>query len=103
LNTDASVRRLKGEERPLQAQAARAAIIGALRCVDLVVLFEEDTPLALIELIRPDVLIKGADHAAETVVGAEVVASYGGRLVLSPLALGHSTTDLVRRGGRPSR
>lgn len=99
LNTDASVRRLKGEGRPLQSQDARAAIIGAMRDVDLVVMFDEDTPLELIQVLRPDVLIKGADHAADTVVGADVVASYGGRLVLAPFAPGHSTTDLVRRGG----
>jgi D-beta-D-heptose 7-phosphate kinase/D-beta-D-heptose 1-phosphate adenosyltransferase len=102
LNSDASVRRLKGDGRPVQGEGARAALIGALRHVDLVVVFDEDTPLELIEAVRPDLLVKGGDYAASEVVGAEVVASYGGKVVLAPLADGHSTSELIRRAG-PSR
>jgi len=97
LNTDASVRRLKGPTRPVQDEAARATVMAALGAVDAVVLFGEDTPMALIELIRPEVLVKGADYTIDRVVGAELVQSYGGRIVLVDLADGHSTTALVRR------
>lgn len=97
LNSDASVQRLKGPERPVQTEAARAAVLGALSAVDLVVLFEEDTPEALIREIRPDVLIKGADYTVETVVGAEFVQSYGGTVVLADLMDGHSTTATIGR------
>ena len=97
LNTDASVRRLKGEGRPLQSEQARAAVIGAMRSVDLVVLFDEDTPLALLQTIRPDVLVKGADYTVDKVVGADLVTSYGGQVVLAPLVDGQSTTNLVQR------
>ena len=99
LNSDASVRRLKGPERPVQDEQARAAVIGAMRCVDLVVLFDEDTPLELITAFRPDVLIKGADYAMDEVVGADVVKASKGEVVLVPLAQGHSTTRLIRRFG----
>lgn len=97
LNSDASVKRLKGENRPVQAEAARAAVLGAMGAVDLVVLFEEDTPEALIETIRPDVLVKGADYTIDTVVGAGFVQSYGGRIVLAELMDGHSTTRTIGR------
>jgi len=95
LNTDASVRRLKGPGRPVQSERARADVIGAIRGVDAVVLFDEATPLELIELIRPDVLIKGADYTVETVVGADVVLSRGGRVILADLVAGQSTTRLI--------
>ena len=95
LNSDASVKRLKGESRPLQDEAARARVIGALRAVDLVVLFGEDTPLALIEALRPDVLVKGADYKPSEVVGADFVIAHGGRLVLAEILAGRSTTALV--------
>ncbi len=97
LNTDASVRRLKGPTRPLQDEAARARVMGALRCVDLVVLFEEDTPLETITALLPDVLVKGADYAPHQVVGADVVIAQGGELVLVDLVSGQSTSSLVAK------
>jgi D-beta-D-heptose 7-phosphate kinase/D-beta-D-heptose 1-phosphate adenosyltransferase len=100
LNTDASIRRLKGEGRPVQEEAARAAVLASLADVDLVVPFAEDTPMALIEQLRPDVLVKGADYTVETVVGADLVRGYGGRVVLADLAPGHSTSATIRRMAR---
>jgi D-beta-D-heptose 7-phosphate kinase/D-beta-D-heptose 1-phosphate adenosyltransferase len=97
LNSDASVRRLKGEERPVQPQHARADVLAALEAADLVVIFEEDTPLRLIERVRPSVLVKGADYTRDQVVGHEIVESYGGEILLVGIAQGHSTTDIVRR------
>ena len=97
LNADASVRRLKGEGRPVQDEGARAAVLAALADVDAVVVFEEDTPLTLIEALRPDVLVKGADYTREQVVGGDLVESWGGRVVLAQLAEGHSTTRTVGR------
>ena len=95
LNTDASVQRLKGPGRPVQSERARADVIGAIRGVDAVVLFDEATPLELIELIRPDVLIKGADYTVDTVVGADVVLGQGGSVILADLVAGQSTTRLI--------
>ena len=95
LNTDASVQRLKGPGRPVQSERARAEVIGAIRGVDAVVLFDEATPLELIELIRPDVLIKGADYTVDTVVGADVVLGQGGSVILADLVAGQSTTRLI--------
>jgi D-beta-D-heptose 7-phosphate kinase/D-beta-D-heptose 1-phosphate adenosyltransferase len=95
LNADDSVKRLKGPSRPLQDEAARARVIGALRAVDLVVLFEEDTPLEIIQALKPDVLVKGADYAENEVVGADFVKANGGRLVLAPIVPGKSTSALV--------
>ena len=100
LNSDASTRRLKGKERPIQTEAARAAVLGALATVDLVVIFDEDTPAALIEALRPEILVKGADYALDEVVGAEFVQSYGGRVLLVELAPGHSTTATIARMGK---
>ena len=97
LNDDESVRRLKGTERPLQPLADRAAILAALRAVDLVVPFAEDTPLELIRALRPDVLVKGGDYAADDVVGAREVRASGGRVEILPFVRGRSTTDLVAR------
>ena len=97
LNDDASVGRLKGEGRPVQPEAARARVIASLAGVDGVVLFVEDTPMALIEALRPDVLVKGADYAMDEVVGSELVASYGGKVVLADLVDGFSTTDTISR------
>lgn len=97
LNSDASVVRLKGPDRPVQSEAARAAVLAALESVDLVVVFDEDTPLALIDAIRPDVLVKGADYTVDQVVGAKEVMGWGGDVVLVPLAEGHSTTKLIDR------
>ena len=97
LNTDASVQRLKGPTRPVQDEAARARVIGALRCVDLVVLFEEDTPLEIITALGPDVLVKGADYREDQVVGGDVVKARGGRIALIPLVEGRSTSALVAK------
>src|SRR5688572_22250189 len=94
LNSDVSVKQLaKGEDRPLLPQAARKALLEELRCVDAVVVFDGETPLSLIEAIRPDVLVKGADYAGREVVGREVVEATGGRVELVPLLPGWSTTD----------
>ncbi|MGL5167201.1 MAG: D-glycero-beta-D-manno-heptose-7-phosphate kinase [Afipia sp.] len=97
LNSDASVRRLKGPERPVQDERARAEVLAALEAVDLVVVFEQDTPLELITLIKPSVLVKGGDYTREQVVGHEVVAANGGTVVLVDILPGHSTTSLVNR------
>jgi D-beta-D-heptose 7-phosphate kinase/D-beta-D-heptose 1-phosphate adenosyltransferase len=97
INADASVKRLKGASRPAQGEAARAAVLAALTSVDLVCLFEEDTPLELIKLIKPDLLIKGADYTRATVVGAELVESWGGSVALAELLPGHSTTATLAR------
>jgi D-beta-D-heptose 7-phosphate kinase/D-beta-D-heptose 1-phosphate adenosyltransferase len=101
VNSDASVRRLgKGPERPIRSQDERARVVAALACVDCVVIFDEDTPLALIRRLRPDVLVKGADYAREAIVGADEVEAWGGRVVRVPLVPGQSTTDLVERSRR---
>ena len=97
INSDSSVKRLKGPARPAQAEAARAAVLASLASVDLVCLFEEDTPIELIKQIRPDVLIKGADYTRETVVGADLVESWGGSVALAELLPGHSTTATLAR------
>lgn len=97
LNTDASVKRLKGPERPIQDELSRALVLAALRGVDAVALFGEDTPEILIRKLRPDVLIKGADYAASDVVGADFVRSYGGRLFLAELVPAQSTTKIVKQ------
>ncbi|MBM3318636.1 MAG: D-glycero-beta-D-manno-heptose 1-phosphate adenylyltransferase [Candidatus Eisenbacteria bacterium] len=97
LNSDLSVRRLKGPGRPLVPQAERARLLAALRAVDRVVLFDEETPLLLIEALLPDVLVKGEDYAAEAIVGREAVEAAGGRVVRVPLLPGLSTSALVAR------
>ena len=108
LNTDASVARLKGPGRPVQPEMARAAVLASLAAVDAVVLFDEETPLALIELLRPDVLVKGADYRLDEVVGAELVQGYGGRVLLAATGAGlqHQRHDQSARpdvAGCPSR
>jgi D-beta-D-heptose 7-phosphate kinase / D-beta-D-heptose 1-phosphate adenosyltransferase len=97
LNSDTSVKRLKGASRPVNEEAARAAVLAALATVDLVVLFEDDTPIDLIRLLKPDVLIKGADYSVETVVGAPDVIENGGRVFLAALSPGLSTTNTIKR------
>ncbi len=97
LNSDSSVRRIKGMHRPILPQHDRAALLAALGCVDMVVIFEEDTPLSLIKALRPDVLVKGADYTHEAVVGHELVEGWGGRVVLTPLIENLSTTGIVER------
>lgn len=95
LNSDASVKRLKGPERPINSQDERAEMLGALGFVDYVVIFDEDTPLELIRTIRPDILVKGQDYAPEQVVGRKEVEERGGKLVLVPFVEGKSTTNII--------
>ncbi|MGC1523170.1 MAG: D-glycero-beta-D-manno-heptose 1-phosphate adenylyltransferase [Steroidobacteraceae bacterium] len=97
INSDASIRRLKGAERPLVGQAERAALLAALDCIDAVTIFEEDTPLEIIQRVRPQVLVKGADYRIDEVVGREFVEADGGRVALVPLVPDKSTTALVQR------
>lgn len=97
VNTDASVRRLKGSDRPLVDQEDRARLLAALECVDGVVLFDEDTPRALIASLLPDVLAKGGDYVPEDIVGREEVVESGGRVEVIPFVEGYSTTDLIER------
>ena len=104
LNTDASVRRLKGPTRPVRNENDRAYVLGALESVDAVVMFDADTPRELIRALMPDVLVKGGDYSVETVVGAEDVVARGGKVIIVPLTPGHSTTSTVERlrgGGTP--
>jgi D-beta-D-heptose 7-phosphate kinase/D-beta-D-heptose 1-phosphate adenosyltransferase len=97
VNSDASARRWKGPSRPINPAEARAEVLSALEAVDCVTVFDEDTPLELITAIRPDVLVKGGDYRPDQVVGRAEVEEAGGRLVLIPVAEGHSTTTIVRR------
>jgi len=97
LNSDASARRLKGPERPINRERDRAYVLGALACVDAVVLFDEDTPAELIAALQPDVLVKGADYAPGAIVGTDVVTARGGRVVRVPLQPGFSTTGLIAK------
>ncbi len=97
LNSDASVRRLKGERRPIQNEAARAAVLASLATVDAVVVFAEDTPIEVIEALRPEVLVKGADYTLEQVVGADLVQGYGGKVLLAELEPGHSTSGTIAK------
>ena len=101
LNTDDSVKRLKGPSRPLQSESARATVMASLAHVDLVTLFDEDTPLELIRALRPDVLVKGADYTIDKVVGADMVQSWGGTVLLVEVQAGHSTTGTIRRMTNP--
>lgn len=97
LNSDASVRRLKGPERPVRNEAERAYVLAAFEMVDCVVLFEQDTPLELIRLLEPDVLVKGGDYSEDSIVGAPDVRSRGGEVVIIPLTPGQSTTSIIRK------
>lgn len=97
VNSDASVARLKGPQRPVRALADRAYVLAALAMVDVVVAFEQDTPLELILRLRPDVLVKGGDYSVETIVGAEQVKRWGGRVSVVPLTPGQSTTSIIER------
>jgi D-beta-D-heptose 7-phosphate kinase/D-beta-D-heptose 1-phosphate adenosyltransferase len=100
LNTDSSVKRLKGESRPLHNQDARALLLASLQIVDVVVLFEEDTPLELIKSLMPDVLVKGGDYTVEQVAGAKEVIANGGRVIINPILEDHSTTNIINRLGQ---
>lgn len=97
LNSDTSVKMLKGDSRPLQSQFDRAEILSALGCVDAVSIFDEETPLTLIKAIRPDFLVKGGDWAKEKIVGSEFVESYGGIIKSLEFVEGHSTTSLIHK------
>ena len=97
LNSDASVKRLKGETRPVNNQESRALILASLIMVDAVVLFEEDTPLELIKAVMPDVLVKGGDYTAEQIAGAKEVMSNGGRVIINPILEGFSTTSIIEQ------
>ena len=97
LNSDASVRRLKGEKRPLIGEDERGHILAALDCIDYVVIFEEDTPLELISALKPHILAKGGDYTPEGVVGKDLVESYGGRVELVSFVDGKSTTNIIER------
>jgi D-beta-D-heptose 7-phosphate kinase/D-beta-D-heptose 1-phosphate adenosyltransferase len=100
LNSDASTKRLKGPGRPINDQHARATVIAALLMVDAVTLFDEDTPLELINAIRPDVLVKGGDYTLGQIVGAKEVLSWGGRVVINPIVPGFSTTGILEKISR---
>lgn len=97
LNSDRSIRMIKGDDRPIITQRDRAELLAALECVDYVVIFDEPTPLRLIESIRPDVLVKGGDWKEEDIVGRDVVVGNGGRVVRVPLRKGISTTAIIKR------
>ena len=97
LNADASVKRLKGNNRPVNGQDTRTIMMASLQIVDAVVLFEEDTPLELIKSILPDVLVKGGDYTIEQVVGAKEVTATGGRVVINPIKEGFSTTSFIEQ------
>jgi D-beta-D-heptose 7-phosphate kinase/D-beta-D-heptose 1-phosphate adenosyltransferase len=102
LNTDASVKRLKGPARPLQTEMARATVMASMAPVDLVILFDEDTPLEAIQALRPDVLVKGSDYTVDQVVGGDLVRNWGGKVLLVTLREGHSTTGTIRRMSAPA-
>jgi D-glycero-beta-D-manno-heptose 1-phosphate adenylyltransferase len=97
LNSDVSTRRLKGENRPINDEHARALVMASLLMVDAVILFEEDTPLNLINAIGPDVLVKGGDYTLEQIVGAKEVLAAGGRVVINPIVLGFSTSGIIEK------
>ena len=102
VNSDRSVRANKGPSRPLNGEGERAEILAALECVDGAVVFDEETPHALITRLQPDVLVKGADWAEDNIVGRDVVEARGGRVVRMPIEPGFSTTELIRRAGASS-
>jgi D-beta-D-heptose 7-phosphate kinase/D-beta-D-heptose 1-phosphate adenosyltransferase len=98
INSDASVRGLKGPKRPIVGERERARVLAALAAVDAVVVFGEATPLELIEATRPDVIVKGGDYGVDTVVGAREVMSWGGQVKIVPIVEGYSTTQLIAKG-----
>lgn len=97
LNTDVSVKKLKGNKRPVIAENERAMQLAALHCVDAIVLFDEETPERLIEAVTPDILVKGGDYAAQEIMGSNYVIAKGGRIILIPLKDGYSTTTLIEK------
>ena len=97
VNSDASVKRLKGDSRPVNSETSRALVLAALLMVDAVIIFEEDTPLELIKFIKPDVLVKGGDYTLDTIVGAKEVIANGGEVKIIPLQEGFSTTGIINK------
>jgi D-beta-D-heptose 7-phosphate kinase/D-beta-D-heptose 1-phosphate adenosyltransferase len=97
LNSDASVKRLKGPERPINSTESRAAVLANLVLVDAVVVFEEDTPLDLIKTLLPDVLVKGGDYTMESIIGAKEVVANGGKVIINPIVEGFSTTNIIEK------
>ena len=97
INSDRSVRANKGPERPITPEHERAEILSALACVDAVTVFDEETPFAIIQELQPDVLVKGADWAADAIVGRDIVEARGGKVVRVPVEQGHSTTSIVQK------
>ena len=95
LNSDASIRRLKGPKRPLLDETERAQILAALDCIDYLAIFDEDTPLELLQQVRPQILVKGGDYLPDEVVGKELVESYGGRVELIQFVDGKSSTNII--------
>jgi D-beta-D-heptose 7-phosphate kinase/D-beta-D-heptose 1-phosphate adenosyltransferase len=102
INSDLSVRRLKGPARPVRTEAERAYVLASIEAVDLVVIFAEDTPLELVKHLQPDVIVKGGDYTEESIVGAAEVRSRGGRVVVVPLTPGQSTTSIIEKLGERS-
>ena len=97
LNSDTSVRKLKGENRPVNDEQSRALLLASLSMVDVVVLFSEDTPLELIKIVQPDFLIKGGDYKIEDIAGAKEVIAWGGNVIINPIVPGFSTTSLIKK------
>jgi len=97
LNSDASTKRLKGNERPVNDEKSRALLLASLEIVDAVTIFDEDTPLELIKAIMPDVIVKGGDYTLEQMIGAKEVTANGGRVVINPLVDGYSTTGIIEK------
>jgi rfaE bifunctional protein nucleotidyltransferase chain/domain len=97
LNSDSSVRKLKGKHRPINSQDARANLLASLLIVDAVTIFEEDTPLELIKALLPDVLVKGGDYTTDQIAGAKVVIAAGGRVVINPILEGYSTSGIIEK------
>ena len=97
LNGDSSVRRLKGPGRPIRSEAERAYVLAALQAVDIVVIFEQDTPLELVRELRPDVIVKGGDYTLDSIVGAREVQSWGGEAIVVPLTPGQSTSSIIEK------
>jgi rfaE bifunctional protein nucleotidyltransferase chain/domain len=97
VNTDASVKRLKGPRRPIRSEAERVYVLAALEAVDCVVLFDQDTPLELVRALRPDLIVKGGDYSEDTIAGAKEVRSWGGEVVVIPLTPGQSTTSIIEK------
>jgi D-beta-D-heptose 7-phosphate kinase/D-beta-D-heptose 1-phosphate adenosyltransferase len=101
VNADASVKKLKGPNRPVNNQHSRALILASLVITDAVVIFEEDTPFNLINTVKPDVLVKGGDYTLEQIVGAKEVMAYGGRVIINPILQGFSTTSIIEKIKQP--